>query len=74
MCIRDRLKALDLSSNYVRAQGARSLAAVMGQCHSLVKLDLGGNDIDSKALARLRACWLGPAHGLVVDDRRNAGT
>ena len=46
---------MDLGQNEIGAEGAGRLAAVLGQCASLVHLDLAGNEIGAEGAGRLAA-------------------
>ena len=50
---------LDMSRCGIRAEGARTLAGVLGQCSSLATLNLAGNKIDDAGMVLLRDSWLG---------------
>ena len=59
---------LVLGSNRIGDEGAGRLAGVLGQCSSLIKLDLEDNGIDEDGIAILRACWPGDS-GLEIHDQ-----
>ena len=44
--------------NGIGAAGAWSLAGVLGQCSSLTRLDLEGNDMGVHGLALIRISWI----------------
>ena len=48
------LATLDLESNDIRDEGARSLAGVLGQCSSLAELNLMTNRIGDDVIAMIR--------------------
>jgi hypothetical protein len=48
------LASLDLESNDIRDEGARSLAGVLGQCSSLAALNLMENRISDDVIAMIR--------------------
>ncbi len=54
--------------NWIGNEGEERLAEVLGQCPTLVHLDLEFNEIEVAGAERLRSSWVGEVSGLVLAE------